>query len=289
LNIPDTEGWAAWQKIKLKDDRVFISGKAGKKKNEKSSNFIYDPKTGETHKLASFMLPRFSYSLVLLPSGKILVMGGSVPNERTVKFVKQAEIYDPYSGKSELTGNLIQPRSWPQAIALKNEQVLVLGNGSPFTDSQSSAELYDVKTGRFTQLGEMLYGECNSPTLLLNGNVLCMTGDPDSTENSATIYDASKKIFRPTDDLNEVRSPPATVLLANRNVLIVGGFTRNGYTPHTQTSMEVYDYKTERFSRLWGISCDFGGTFTLLKSGKVLFAGGNYGSSAPSAMLYQDY
>src|SRR5579859_4653746 len=92
-----------------------------------------------------------------------------------------------------------------------------------------------------------------------------------------------------TGNMTAIRFDHAAALLANGQVLIVGGIERNGVM---QSSAELFDPASGRFQatgkpqspRGWGL------TATLLNDGKVLVAGGSSGCDSPcytaSAELY---
>ena len=85
-----------------------------------------------------------------------------------------------------------------------------------------------------------------------------------------------------TGNLNATHTDHSATLLANGNVLVVGG------TDTTTNSAELYDPETGTWSVTGNLStARYGHTATLLQNGKVLVAGGLSGSSTlDSAELY---
>src|SRR5438309_3376082 len=81
---------------------------------------LYDPITGTWSVTATFKTARTGYSVTLLPSGKVLVAGGSDNNA-------SAELYDPTTGTWSDTGNLNTGQSGHSATLLPNGKVLIAG------------------------------------------------------------------------------------------------------------------------------------------------------------------
>jgi hypothetical protein len=135
--------------------------------------------------------------------------------------------------------------------------------------TQSSAELYDPRTGTFTSIGNMTTPRAyHRDTLLPDGRVLIVGGEIAPEANSPAIALASAELYDPgtgtssaTGDMTTPRAGPAATLLKNGKVLIAGG---------SGTSAELYNPSTGTFTAtgdMNDISCD---TATLLPDGTVL-------------------
>jgi hypothetical protein len=94
--------------------------------------------------------PRFDHAAVLLPSGRVLIVGGI---ERNGVMQSSTELFDPASGRFIVTGRPQTQHGWGvTATLLRNGKVLIAG-GSIGCDSPcytASAELYDPDTGTFS-------------------------------------------------------------------------------------------------------------------------------------------
>src|SRR4029077_13605962 len=117
---------------------------------------IYDPATG-TFKSAGQTKVNHGNSVraVLLNDGRVLIEGG-------VGTANGAEIYDPVSGQFTVTGAMNQTHAdFHSATLLQDGRVLVVGglaavNRDPANNSRNSgAEIYDPRTGLFTNAGAM--------------------------------------------------------------------------------------------------------------------------------------
>ena len=94
----------------------------------------------------SLVMARVFHTATLLPSGKVLVVGGF----NGFSSVSSAELYDPASGTFTSTGSLATVLDASTATLLPSGKVLVAGGGS--------ADLYDPASGTFTATGSPASG-----------------------------------------------------------------------------------------------------------------------------------
>jgi hypothetical protein len=181
----------------------------------------------------------------------------------------------PTSGAFVLTGPFLPPDigSDLTATLLVDGRVLITGG------MDSSAELYDPATGRFSFTGLMSSEhEFGTATRLKDGRVLVAGGDDLSgLLTTAETYDPATGKFSPTGRLAGPREFDTATLLPDGRVLILGGIGKSGYL----TTAELYDPTTGKFSSAGNPRAPLGegDTATLLLDGRVLIAGGD-GSSA---------
>ncbi len=164
---------------------------------------IYDPATGAWTATGALTDPRADHAATLLPSGRVLVVGGTNNSDTREGGLRSAEIYDPGTGTWLPTGAMSIPRAGLSSILLLSGKVLVEGAGTADTSGgvpkTEPIELFDPATGAFslevippvppqTFAGEV--STCrrigSALTLLPNGNVLVSGGDnvfpcPDQT------------------------------------------------------------------------------------------------------------
>ena len=100
---------------------------------------LYNPATGSWSPGAKFD-DRSRFSVTLLATGKVLVVGGQVYTPRPTHFVASALLYDPTTNTWQNTGSMNTARAGQLAVLLQSGQVLVAGGTkvAPF----GSAELY---------------------------------------------------------------------------------------------------------------------------------------------------
>ena len=114
---------------------------------------LYDPATGTWSPTGSMSVPHDGHTLTLLPTGKVLVVGGV----GMAGSLASAELYDPTTGEWHAAGALSTARYDHTATLLASGHVLVLG-GTDSHDALASAELYDPATGAWTPAPPMLAG-----------------------------------------------------------------------------------------------------------------------------------
>jgi hypothetical protein len=233
------------------------------------------------------------FTATRLQDGRVLLAGGRANNAA----VASAEIYDPKTGAFSSTGSLNTAREDPTATLLADGQVLIAGGSGGNMSSYTflaSAELYDPKTGTFSETGSMTEGsEGHTATLLSDGRVLIAGGYNLSLSGSgqmlasAELYDPQTGTFSPTGSMMAARDSHTATLLRDGRVLIAGGDEPG--PRHNLASAELYDPQTGTFSPTGSLATARDAhTATLLPDGRVLIVGGgNHDEQAfASAELY---
>jgi hypothetical protein len=100
---------------------------------------LFDPETATFSQTGSMTTPRAAGTATLLPSGGVLVAGGSIAGGPVT--TNSAELYDPESGSFTATASMTTPRQQHTATLLLNGQVLVAGGFGGGTEL-TSAELF---------------------------------------------------------------------------------------------------------------------------------------------------
>jgi WD40 repeat protein len=213
----------------LSDGRVLVAG-GGDYPPYNPTAELYDPAiriwaiTGNP-----IAAKRANATATLLPNGQVLVAGGGDGSD-----LRTAELYDPATGTWSSTGDLSVGRSVHSATRLANGDVLVVGGFLADGSIGGSAETYHIATGQWTSAGSLAEGRySHSATLLPDGTVL-VAGGADHTSTGSTIVLASAEIFHPdtgtwsvTSSLAQARGNHTGTLLADGQVLVVGGFGAN--------------------------------------------------------------
>jgi len=210
--------------VLLADGRVLVAGGLGQTGNVTStvrSAEVYDPKTGAFSGTGDMTIAREAATAALLPDGRVLVAGGSVPvDSNNGSVTASAELYDPVSGTFTKTGSMASALEWRSAALLLDGTVLVAGGrGLGDLAGTAAAETYDLATGSFSPTGPMATRRV-APNLvgLVDGRVL-VAGGPGAAE----LYDVDRRSFSTTGTMDAPRSGATATILPNGEVLFAGG------------------------------------------------------------------
>jgi N-acetylneuraminic acid mutarotase len=256
--------------------------------------------TGKWSLTGDLNTARSGHTATLLPSGKVLVVGGEngrVKMRQNYRVtLKSAELYDPASGTWSFTGSLNTARQIHTATLLPDGKVLVAG-GADFNGIViGSAELYDPTSGTWSFTGSLNTArDGHTATLLPDGKVLVAGGqslvgdDGDSVFDvtSAELYDPATGTWTITGNLNAARYAHAATLLQNGKVLVAGGAAHDFFHPVVSSS-ELYDLNTGVWSVTGGLNTGRSWyTATILPDGSVLSVGGQtFSGLTVTAELY---
>jgi hypothetical protein len=227
----------------------------------------------------------------LLPSGKVLVMGGG---DTTHGALASAELYDPGTNTWNAAASMSALRAGHTASTLLSGKVLVTGGLSPTSSAPNtnsanilaSAELYDPATDQWSAAGSMSMPRIgHTATVLPNGKVLVVGIPTAYPTQSADLYDPATNTWSSAGSPLVGRSQPTATLLLSGKVLVAGGEDKNGTA---LASAELYDPATNTWSAAGSMAHQRSQyAATLLSSGKVLVAGGDITSAGTSdAELY---
>jgi MYXO-CTERM domain-containing protein len=257
---------------------------------------LYDPLLDRFSATASLADFRADHSATLLPSGRVLLVGGTDTAASTL------EVYDPATASFFPAEDLPATRGGGHsATLLATGAVLVAGGstlvaGAPATSSDTL--LYDDSSGGFSHDRKAEVSRVfHTATLLLDGEVL-LTGGAASSESSffpaAELYTPATKQVRPTaGHMHNLRSGHTATLLTSGEVLVAGGTdVSNGIGADPRGALptaEIYRPGDGSFTLVRAMASARGNhTATLLASGDVLIAGGSAGAGADlqTAELY---
>ncbi len=264
----------------LADGRVLITGGA-RSGGVLSDAFIFNPSTQACAAVSPMPFARRSHTLTLLPSGKVLAVGGFASDNVTP--TATSALYDPSVGVGGTWTSLPalpQTNAGHTATLLPDGRVLVFGGRNFDAFTSDLIQYFDPATSAWSTVpagGSV--GVVRASTLLPDGRVFFTSGgdaeDCQSVQPALVLNPATNAINAVTSAV--LRCYATATLLANGKVLIVGGRNSTGqflanaevFDPATQTSTLTPALSRQRYVH----------TATLLASGEVLVAGGTFARS----------
>jgi Galactose oxidase, central domain len=146
---------------------------------------------------------RTGATATVLPNGEVLIAGGIDKNN---KILDTAELYNPTADTFTFTiGAMTSPR-WAHTASLQVGKVLLIG-GRVNSSAMTSAEVFDLHTGRFTATGSMaIRRNSHTATILANGKVLVLGGHASLfSQSSGELYDSVSGSFISAGNLTTPR------------------------------------------------------------------------------------
>ncbi|AUX38567.1 MULTISPECIES: kelch repeat-containing protein [Sorangium] len=220
----------------------------------------------------SMSAKRVRHTATLLPSGKVLVVGGRSPGT----YLASAELYDDPDVWLSTTP-MDRPRAFHTATLLPSGKVLVVGGSEGFEappiPADRAAELYDVATETWTYTAPVKVTRAgHTATLLRNGKVLVAGGVREGEPvERAELYDPEKDTWTLAGSMQIPRDEHSATLLPSGRVLIAGG----GLDGRPIARVELYDPEEGTFTLTGAMQfARLGHATALLPSGEVLVAGG---------------
>lgn len=232
----------------LNDGRVLVAGGIDSNKAVLSTAELFDPATGKFTSANGPMTGRRAHhAATLLSSGKVLLAGGSP--DTTL-----GDIFDPASNtfaSFASTATLGAEATFLTATLIVDGRVLLAGGEVTLTYTQcphldllfsgASASLFDPSTARSSATGDMSSRRAqHTATLLGDGKVLVAGGAstvtrenlcvPEQSINvlaNAELFDPTHGAFALTSSMTTARSGHTATLLANGDVLVIGGVDAN--------------------------------------------------------------
>lgn len=207
-------------------------------------------------------MPMAYPALVPLLDGRVLVIGDDGDGGGTGT---RALVYDPATGISEATGQLVSSESLSVVAAVRHRDgsVLVIGD--------TVAQILDPDTLEFTAVGSMVTPRTGAGVAVLpDGRVLIAGGYPsgqDAATASAELFDPETRTFSLTGSMTTSRSMPSLAVLPDGRVFVSPGESR--------TTVETYDPTTGTFSAA-GTTGQYGfdNEAISLPDGRVVVIGG---------------
>lgn len=205
---------------------------------------ILDPRTGAVSRLPHRPAPRIDSSATTLPSGLLVLAGGSEYVGDEWRQTGVTEVFDPWTKGLWRARSLRDPRADHGAVALDDGRVLVAG-GHDGPHMLASVEIFEPLYERWV-LGPSLPRPRQQFTMakLPGGRVLVAGGLEGNGVPSRTslVYDPWRNVWDEGPELSVERVLHATVTLPSGDVMLVGGQRAAG------GSAERYDFRRQTFA-----------------------------------------
>jgi hypothetical protein len=270
---------AAHTATTLLDGRVLIAGGCTEDSCEgiTAGTELLDPATGASTPGPDMLQPRVGQGAVLLPDGRVLMIGGFQPGTETAS----TELFDPARNAFTAGPDLLEARADPVVLLLGDGSVLVAG-GFANHASIASVELLDAELTAFRTTGAMSTPRTgDGGALLADGRVIVIggntRGDTGTLLASSEVYNPALGTWSITGSMSVPRHKHAVVGLADGRVLVIGGSNEQDAFGRYR-SAEVYDPATGTFSPTGDMAAPrykISGAVVRLDDGRVLVAGGS--------------
>lgn len=286
----------------LRDGRVLVAGGdnsivADESKAPPSTAEIYDPAKGTFSATGPLTTSRYNHAVVALPDGRVFLAGGyrcmGTWVSCTPSALSSAELYDPSTGMFTATANMLAAHVCPNALAMPNGKVLILGAASDAV----TAEFFDPATGTFTAANTSSSRElfkCPAAVLLANGKVLIAPSGPYYDPGPSTLeifdpgtgqYTTTASISGPNPTVDISAGTSLTVL--KTGLVLVAGSDVTGCTAQ-DCDVVAFDGTSWLFDPAAAVVQPTGSmhvgrlgfAHTLLQDGTVLVTGGYNDASA---------
>ena len=246
---------------------------------------IFEPVSESWRATGPMKAARRGHTLTALPNGKVLVVGGTDGKTQ----LGTAELFDPATGLwTAVTSVLLVGRSGHTATLMDNGSVLIAG-GEHLSGAGTSTATFDPSTLVFTNTsGGMSRARVNhTATLLPSGKVLVAGKNPvagfESDAKTAELYDPEEDEWFPVANMGANRFGHSATLMADGNVLVLGGFgfgtdstTGEIYRPGADNS-DPGSWTPLSFQMSTSRALH---TATALPDGRVLVLGGYYANQS---------
>lgn len=238
---------------------------------------LYNPSTDTWAAVPSMPHPHADHAAVLLPNGKVAIIGGDDSDISTPRVIASVDVYDPATNAWETAHDLPTPRFSHTALLLHNGRVLVLGGAVPagFPTASvgcgvSNCSSSPVASRRPAQLAASFIPE--QPLMPFCGINGC-----SFATNSVVIYNPASDSWSNAASLPELRFDYTATVLPTGELLLAGGQTLlpSGMLSVPLSTTLLYDPTHDGWASGPAMhSTRMGHTATLLTTGQVLIAGG---------------
>jgi hypothetical protein len=253
---------------------------------------IFDPATQTWTRAANMHLPRWYPDVVELADGRYVAISGNSTNSST--WADTPEVYDPATNTWTVLSNVntsqVHEEEYPFSYLAPNGKVFTIG------PSEDKSFFLDVNNQTWTPVGSS--GVVNGSSvmyrpgkILYSGGAASVVGTTPAQANAATIdLNAANPTWQPTAPMNHARVYHTLTMLADGQVLAVGGEATSDQTQVTTGVLpaEIWNPATGQWTVVASMSAarNYHSTATLMPDGTVLVAGGGHEDSGTGPGQY---
>jgi len=193
---------------------------------------IYTVATGAWTSTGAMKAARNLPGVALLPSGKVLLVGGGSASQSS------AEIYDPATNAWTSTSAPSRAHWWPKVVTLPSGKVFVTsGRGD-----DANNEIYDPTANTWAAAPAFAHARDGGGAVLLSTGKVLFTGGLNGTSFTADaqLFDPVAGTFSAASSMSDARSYMAMAMLADGRALAIGG--GNGFSsgPTASNLVDIY-------------------------------------------------
>jgi hypothetical protein len=208
---------------RLGDGRVLVVGGYNAGQGWLADAEIFDPATGAWTVLPPLYSHGVQHSATLLADGRVLVAGGCIASGVCTD---RMEIFDPQANSWMEAAPLASDLGSHAALLLDDGRVLVAGGAG--SRGTGGGQVYDPLANTWSATGKMIQPRAQAPMVKLADGRALTVGGLVVSENplalaSAEIYDPRTNTWTEAGGLAQPRYAHSLVLLADGQVLALGG------------------------------------------------------------------
>lgn len=187
---------------------------------------VFDPARNAWLTTGRLIDPRRSgHTAVLLSDGRVLVAGGSAyQTSGGAPYARDsAELYDPVTGTSSITGAMSVARTYQLATVLPDGSVMVVGGYSPDVRPTNSTEIFDPGSGTWAEAGRLTTLRIAREIALIPGGRVVVVGEGSNGGLAAETFDPVTRSWTPEVTLRGDDCADRMIGLPDGRLLIMCG------------------------------------------------------------------